>query len=106
MKIIQPSLIRLLSPKLSSALKLGFNMASMMCKLFARYLRSSYRLHHCVLYLPTIVSGIDLVSYSVCIMLSDPANADITTKPIFAFFCNAPQVSCRAKEMRCDQIEH
>lgn len=89
-KIIQTSLIRLLSPKLSSAISLGFDMASMVCKMSVRCLRSSYRLHRWVLYLPTTTSGTDLVSSSVCIMLSGLANALITAKPIFSFFCNAP----------------
>lgn len=89
-KMIQPSLIKLLSPKLSSAIKLGFDMASVMCKLSAGCLRSSYRLHRWVLCLSTTVSDTDLVCYNACIMLSGPANAGITTKPIFSFFCNAP----------------
>lgn len=57
----------------------------MVWKLSVRCLRSSYRRHHWLLYLPTTVSGTDLVSYSV--MVSGTA---ITTEVIFSFFCNAP----------------
>lgn len=105
-RIIQPSLLRILSPKLSSFIKLGFDMASMMCKLSVRRLRSSRWLHHWVLYLPTTVSGTDLISYNVCSMLSGPANADVTTKPIFPSSVMPPLVSSCVKEMRCDHVKH
>lgn len=70
-------------PKLSSAIELGFDMASVKCKLSVRCLRSSYRLHLWVLDLPTTVSDTDFVSYNACIMLSGPANADVNHQTNF-----------------------